>query len=139
MNSAIERLLSLRVADVMTRYVVTVSSDQKMAEAACLLIEKNVTGVPVVDADGRCVGVLSATDYVRRHCQNEAGAPDTRVRDFMSPAVRTISEDATLVQAARKLCDAHIHRLPVVTAGDRVVGWVSSLDVVAAMVHAIEE
>jgi CBS domain-containing protein len=140
MNSAIERLLSLRVVDIMTRYVVTVSRDQKLSDAARLLIESNVTGAPVVDAEGRCVGILSATDFLRHHSQADGKlASDSLVHEHMSPNVQTISESETLTHAARRLCAGHIHRLPVVAANEQVVGWVSSLDLVAAMIHAIEE
>ena len=140
MNSAIERLLGLRVVDIMSRQVVTVSADQKMTDVACLLIDKNVSGAPVVDPEGRCVGILSATDFVRHQCQSGmSGVPETLVREHMSPSVHTISENETLLQASRRLCDAHIHRLPVVAANDRVVGWVSSLDIVAAVINAVEE
>ena len=101
MNSAIERLLSLRVTDIMAKRVVTVSPDQRMAEAACLLMSKNVTVHPVVDQTGTCVGILSATDYVRRLCQTcELSCTET-VRDNMSPAVHTIAAHETLIQAAR--------------------------------------
>jgi CBS domain-containing protein len=140
MNSAIERLLGLRVKDVMARKVVTVSPHQKMAEVACLLIHEHVSGVPVVDAERHCLGVLSATDFVRRQCQSGMSqAPDTLVGDHMSAAVQTISESDTLMTAARRLCHEHIHRLPVVDRQEKVIGWVSSLDIVAAMIHAIEE
>ena len=140
MNSAIERLLGLRVADIMSRNVVTATPEQKMADVARLLIDKNVTGAPVVDAEGRCMGILSATDYVRFQCQSgKTGPSETVVREHMSLAVHTISESETLVQAARRLCQAHIHRLPVVAADERVVGWISSLDIVAALINAIEE
>ena len=66
MNSAIERLLSLRVCDVMSSTVVEVSVNASLAEAAALLVDNNVSGAPVVDESGRCVGVLSSTDFVVR-------------------------------------------------------------------------
>ena len=92
MNSAIERLLSLRVTDIMTRRVVTVSPDQKMSEAARLLIEKRVTGAPVVDAEGKCVGILSATDYLHRHGGLDVDeSSETLVHEHMSTEVKTIS------------------------------------------------
>lgn len=142
MNSAIERLLSLRVVDIMAKRVVTVSPEQSMADAASLLLKSKVSGAPVVDSRGHCVGILSATDYVRREGEAHRQQDDVAaglVRQSMSPAVETIAEEATLMEAARKLCSLHIHRLPVVADDGRVVGWISSLDVVAAMINAIEE
>jgi CBS-domain-containing membrane protein len=61
------------------------------------------------------------------------------VRTYMSPSVRSIDADATLIDAARAMCGKHVHRLPVLDARGKVVGLISSLDLVAAVVHAIEE
>jgi CBS domain-containing protein len=164
MNSAIERLLSLRVCDVMNSPVATIAETASMADAARVMAEREITGMPVVDAQGRCVGMLSATDFAMREhrlaqgeqqlfCgwehalakpsdeapfQIETIAAD-RVSEHMSPAVQTISQSATVINAARVLCREHIHRLVIIDADDRPVGLVSSLDVVAALVAAVEE
>ena len=62
----IEKLLKLRVTDVMVSDVVTVTANSTMSEAADVLSERQVTGAPVVDQQGRCIGVLSGSDYVLR-------------------------------------------------------------------------
>jgi CBS domain-containing protein len=163
MNSAIERLLSLRVCDVMNSPVATVAESASLAEAARIMAEREVTGLPVVDASGRCVGVLSATDFAMREhrlaqgerqlfCRWEhAGAEgnlaplhlesiaENRVSDHMSPAVQTVNQTASLINAARVLCREHIHRLIIIDEGERPVGVVSSLDLVAALIAAVEE
>jgi CBS-domain-containing membrane protein len=144
MNSAIERLLSLRVADIMRRNVMTVSVDATMTEAAQCFLRREVSGAPVVDQREQCVGVLSAVDFVRREVQSCCGRAASRngedcVRSYMSPSVQSIDNDATLIDAARAMCGNHIHRLPVLDRDGSVVGVISSLDLVAAVVHAIEE
>jgi len=164
MNSAIERLLSLRVSDVMNTPVTTISELASMAEAARTLAEREITGAPVVDASGRCVGMLSATDFAMREhrlalgdeelsfgwehaieqeasdqpYQVEAIAED-RVSEHMSPAVQTINQTASLINAARIMCREHIHRLVIIDQDERPVGVVSSLDLVAAMIAVVEE
>lgn len=164
MNSAIERLLSLRVSDIMNTPVTTVSECDSMADAARVLVQSEIRGAPVIDASGRCVGMLSGADFVQRadrmahgeasstfgqeHClvggtgedayQMESVAQD-RVRDHMSSAVQTVNRNATLINAARVMCREHIHRLVIIDDDARPVGLVSSLDLVAAMVAAIEE
>jgi CBS-domain-containing membrane protein len=164
MNSAIERLLSLRVSDVMNSPVTTVSECDSMPDAARVLIESEIRGAPVVDATGRCVGMLSGIDFAQRanriargdasatfgqeHAlrrgtgqeayQMESIAED-RVREHMSPAVQTIHRTSTLINAARMMCREHIHRLVIVDEDARPIGVVSSLDIVAAMIAAIEE
>jgi CBS domain-containing protein len=164
MNSAIERLLSLRVGDIMNRQVVPIESCATIADAAKTLAEHDITGAPVVDGGGRCVGVLSVTDLalnsrraVRVGESAEAGLggslsahrdgdpagdgvhQQTLVEDHMSPLVQTVDVELPIMAAARVLCREHIHRLIIVDAQSRPVGVVSSLDFVAAMVAAVEE
>ena len=59
------RLQSLTVADVMTRRVTAIPGCARMQEAARILAEADASGAPVVDAAGRCIGVLSATDFLK--------------------------------------------------------------------------
>jgi CBS domain-containing membrane protein len=144
MNSAIERLLSLRVTDVMHRNVVTVSANSTMAGAAERFLRYKVSGAPVVGEDGQCVGVLSAVDFVRREVQDSPGnaadrRADEEVCTYMTPKVQSIEANASLIDAARAMCGKHVHRLPVLDHRGKVVGVISSLDVVAAVVHAVEE
>jgi CBS-domain-containing membrane protein len=158
MNSAIERLLSLKACDVMSVGLITISSNSTMEEAASLLNKHHVTGAPVVDEFGNCVGVLSASDFVREKADALGDFPPSHVlskrpvsgayfceevlqdivNKHMSPAVQSINMNSTLLEAARCMCHEHIHRLIVVDGG-LPVGIVSSLDVVAALVKAVEE
>ena len=144
MNSAIARLLSLRVADVMRRAVVTLPADGTLAAAAARLLEHDISGAPVVDEAGLCVGVLSAVDFVRHEVkQATADKPQTSdaqlAREHMTVATRSVAPDSALLEAAREMCDAHLHRLPVLDRAGKVVGMISSLDIVAALVGAIDE
>jgi|SRR6185295_993294 len=164
MNSAIERLVQLRVSDVMQRKVIELPASSRMTEAASKLLDHEISGAPVVDESGRCIGLLSATDFLRwakagrdlgdlsyrgrcHHVTQQSAdapimveeSPDDDVRAHMTAAVQSIAADEWLTSAARRMCAAHVHRLPVVDARGRVVGVVSSLDIAAAMIGAIEE
>jgi CBS domain-containing protein len=166
MNSAIERLLSLRVGDIMNDDVVQISAAATVGEAANILSDNDITGAPVVDGDGRCVGVLSVTDLAllplhdqrlkalgealpwspdatlakRAHGLFSAGVdPNQPVEDHMSPLVQTIDAAAPIMNAARVLCRERIHRLIIVDDHQRPVGIVSTLDLVASMIAAVEE
>lgn len=154
MITAIDRLSHLRVEQVMARDVVTVSVSDSMDEAAKLLKGYGVTGLPVVDHGGRCVGVLSAMDYVDCKVQeaahanrvsamlNRSGITNTleldpnSVRANMSTKLQTIREHLPIVEAGRLMCQEHIHRLIVIDRQGRPIGIVSSLDLVSALVHA---
>jgi predicted transcriptional regulator len=158
MNSAFERLLGLRVRDVMNGEVAALAEDLTMTEAAKLLVDQMVSGAPVVDKLGRCVGVLTATDFLhydmpqRDEPPSGAGpasgkalpavascAADTQVAAWMARAVETIRTDDSILSAARRMCGSHIHRLFVVDDEGKPIGVVSTLDLVSAMVLAFEE
>jgi CBS-domain-containing membrane protein len=152
MNTAIQRLQSLRVSHVMHREVVLLRADQTLTEAAALLAQHEISGAPVVDAEGRCVGVLTSTDFVRRHGECRAGGSTTngglpktgwygeeRVGERMWPSVLTVNAHTALLEAARRMCDMHVHRLFIVDEHAHPVGVLSTLDVVAALTQAIDE
>lgn len=143
MDSAVDRLLTLKVKDVMTRHVVCVGKDVTVYDAAELFVDKGISGAPVVDGEGRCVGVLSAIDYVRRehllHSDSPAQPLGERVYDQMSAGVRSVQPEQTLLTAARLMCEKHVHRLPVLNPDGKPVGLITSMDVVAALVNAIDE
>jgi CBS domain-containing membrane protein len=164
MNSAIDRLLNLHVADAMSRQVVTVSANSSMAEAAKVLSQHEITSAPVVNELEQCVGILTTTDFARRiHSQDAndtlttpAGeftlaraessglfhiehVEDHLVSEHMSCAPQTIGSEQILIDAARYMTGEHIHHLVVVDAHARPTGVISSLDVISALVKAIDE
>ena len=158
MNSALERLLGLRVKDVMNGEVAALSEDLTMDEAAQLLVEQMVSGAPVVDKLGRCVGVLTATDFLRYDIPHREEPPtevraaggnastasascamNAKVAAWMVRSVETIHTDDSILSAARRMCGSHIHRLFVTDDEGKPIGVVSTLDLVSAMVLAFEE
>src|SRR5690349_11447620 len=140
--------LDLTAADLMSRPVHAIPEHMPLPDAARLLSQARVSGAPVVDATGRCIGVLSAADFVRWaerggqphpvHCTAPATCdwemieleflPKDEVRWHMTPDPVTISRSARIVDVARTMLDAHIHRVIVVDEARRPVGVVSSTD-----------
>ena len=111
------------LAEVMTGNVICVLPDLDLDELTDLLMENNIGGAPVVDDDGRPIGVVSRTDLVRGH------PPGLTVADVMVPMAFVLPETATLSHAAALMAFEGVHRIPVVSARGCVVGIVSSLDV----------
>lgn len=122
-----------RVADVMSRDVVTVLADATLGDAAELMAGFGISGLPVVDDDGLLTGVLSETDLVRLR----SGAPPTRswhallVRDLMTSPAIVVQSGAPVHEAAGLMADRRIHRLFVVDRDGAPVGVLSESDVVA--------
>lgn len=156
---AMERLTQLTASDVMSREVAAIPLTATIEEAAELLAARGASGAPVVNGSGRCVGVVSATDFLRlaaaKHAVTRAQPPSghgsTRahalcveaahqaVATIMTAPPRMIPVDAPLTSVIDQMCSMHIHRLVVVDESGAPRGVVSTLDVVAALGAAIEE
>lgn len=158
MATALDRLTSLRVEQLMARDFVTIHEGASLVDAARLMRNYGVTGLPVVDDFRRCVGVISATDFVEAESQaheccvqhvatswDESGLQraealsDESVKAHMSPKVQSIREHHSIVEAGRLMCEEHIHRLVVIDRQGKPVGIISSLDLVSALVNSRNE
>jgi CBS domain-containing protein len=148
----------MKVNDVMTRGPITVSPDTKLRELAHLLTDHHISGVPVVDDAGRCIGVVSEGDLLvkqlsrplsrrlplewiigERHDPAELRrrAATTAAEAMSSPAV-TITADRPIREAAALMIDRQINRLPVVADG-RVVAIITRSDMVRAYLRLDDE
>lgn len=121
------------VKDIMTTSVLTVSPESTMREAAVLLVENAISGMPVVDSSGQTVGILSEKDVLTHLLDLRSGnEKGLYVRDYMNIAIWTLDADTEVVNAARILLDTNFGRLPVVENG-AFVGLVSLQDFIQAM------
>lgn len=139
--------------DVMTKHVVTVPPDASVPEIARLLLERRISAVPVVDADGRVLGIVSEGDLIRRP---EVTGPRRRswwlallsggggdaaeyikahggqASDVMTHPAVTVTEDTPAGDVARLLEERRIKRVPVVRRGE-LVGIVSRADLLRGL------
>jgi CBS-domain-containing membrane protein len=162
-------LLALTARDLMKGDVVTIARDMGMQAAARCLEQMHVSGAPVVDVEGRCVGVLSSHDFVaccaanRNRCSQHraeahrgpcpsrdgvgsdwqivevAESVEGMVRDRMTPDPVTARPETPIAQLARMMVDAHVHRLIIVDEQRRPLGIVSTTDLVAALARAEQD
>lgn len=146
----------MRAGDVMTTRVVTVSPDTAVRTIAQTLVERGISAVPVVDGEGRLLGIVSEGDLMRRA---EAGterqpswwldllaSPEDKARDYsrahgltardvMSREVVTVDEDSSLASVAALLERHRIKRVPVVRDG-ALVGIVSRANLLHGLIAA---
>ena len=125
----------LAVADVMTMDPITVGVDATVEAAEQLLAAYRISGLPVVDAAGHLVGVLSRTDLfleggVTLSQLVRGRASGLRVGEVMSSPPLTVGLSATLAEAARIMRDERVHRLVVVNEQDEPIGVLSATDYV---------
>jgi CBS domain-containing protein len=131
----------LTVADVMTIDPVVVSVDASIEEAVRLLDTYAITGLPVVDAGGALVGVISETDLVASEHSPvgrliRAKPSGFRVGELMTSPALTIPMESPLNEAARAMLDHRVHRLVVVDDRARPAGVLSATDFVRLFVDA---
>jgi len=150
------------VADVMTRDVETVRLDDDVHTLEKLMLRKKVHGVPVVNDEGKLVGVVSQTDLLAWHFETGVdgasfyGDPDllipgidhrtikvddirtARVEEVMSPLVYCIGPDRPLAEAAAMMIRKWIHRLVVVDEQHHVLGIISAIDLLHSFPGAKE-
>jgi CBS domain-containing protein len=133
-------LETVKVTEVMTRPVLTVTPGTAIKEAARILIEAGVSALPVLNPKGDLVGIVSEADLVGFETRPDpraqampmaptAGTTPRFVRDVMTRHVITVPLDAQVSRAARTMLEQGIKRVPVVS-GRRVVGIVSRRDLV---------
>lgn len=143
------------LADIMTRTVICVRTDTGLDEVLDLLVRHSIGGMPVVDAQGHALGIISRADLLR--AQHERGDTEEMravtarphdsdppgvergshllepssitAGDVMSQVVLALHESSNIGQAASLMAFEGVHRLPVVADGGEVVGILSALDV----------
>lgn len=151
--------MTMTVRDVMTTPVYTVTATTPLKEVARLLVTHRISGVPVVDDQGRVLGVVSEADFLlkegghdvsrRRRFRRILGEDHAKVAreakigaitagEAMTAPAATVEADRTMTAAATVMVERDINRLPVVDDG-RLVGIISRADLVRAFVRTDEQ
>lgn len=118
-----------RISEFMDQVVPTLDPDTGIMKAVDFLLRHRVTGAPVVDHEGRIIGMITETDLLRLVSAGVGGEPPTEatVRDFMTTDVVTVAPDADIYYVAGLFSNHHFRRLPVVD-DERIVGAITRFD-----------
>jgi CBS domain-containing protein len=145
----------MKVEDVMSRDVVSVGEGTSLKDVAAVLVQHEISGVPVCDTDGAVVGVVTEVDILWKELAQRLASglfgwilakvdrEDTRINAqtageaMTSPAI-TITPATTIVEAARVMIEQHVNTLPVVVDG-LVVGIVTRRDLVRVFARSDRE
>jgi CBS domain-containing protein len=148
----------MEVGDFMTRQVVTIHPDSPVRDAARLMLDRKISGLPVVDAADHVVGIVTEHDLLRRRTDRPGSKPphwlqlmtepaeitnesvrfqEAKVEQVMTRHPLTIMEDTPIEVACRLIEKRGIKRMPVVREG-RLVGIVARADLVRALGIAVE-
>jgi len=145
----------MKVGDVMTTEVRTIGPDAPIKEAAMVMVKAGISGLPVVDDDRKVVGIITEADFVtaeanrswgrqrRRLLANLFGEAETHkaktVEDAMTADPATIDRASSVTEAARKMTDLGVKRLPVVLPDGTIEGIISRADVMGAFARPDDE
>jgi CBS domain-containing protein len=147
-------LNSYRVKDAMTTVIISVEPNDTIHEALRLMAEYRVTVLPVTDNRNRCVGILSTSDLVNPTREVEQELTDVervseqsrrwlidkltqeqlgqrKVSELMTGAVVSVNRETPIMTAASEMLRHRIHHLPVTDDKQKVLGIVSTLDVLS--------
>lgn len=151
------------VSEEMSKGVVWLQPDNSVLDALVLMERERVTALPVVDEAERCVGIVSATDLVKvarqaaellvqiADCDDghqreamvnrltENGFAKGKVSELMRTPVKSVAPDISIVKASKKMLRRRIHHLPVTNERNELLGIVSTMDLLAALVKAATE
>ncbi|MEO5840391.1 MAG: CBS domain-containing protein [Acidimicrobiales bacterium] len=120
------------VDEVMSEVVETATITDVVGPLRDLMIERSIHSVPILDAGGKLVGIVTSSDLV------EEWAPQMGVQTVMSRNVETVPRHRSVVDAARTMVAKQIHHL-VVTERDRVIGVLSSFDLLKHLAGRVEQ
>lgn len=144
----------MKAADIMVKDVVTAGPEASVQELAAIMLERRISGMPVVDGAGRLLGIVSEGDLIRRPeidtdrvklgwlrllLSDEARARDfvkshgRKAREVMTQPAISVAADAPLAEVVRLMERHRVKRLPVVEKG-KLVGLVTRTDLLRAVV-----
>jgi CBS domain-containing protein len=147
----------LKAKDIMTTEIITVTPETEIAQAARLLLEKRINGVPVVDSAGKLVGILCQMDLIiqqksmplpslftlldgyipltssKRLDKEVAKIAATKVSEAMTPNPVTVDPETEIEKIAALMVEKNFHTLPVVDGG-KLVGILGKEDVLRTLV-----
>ena len=123
---------SVKVSDYMARRLVTFHAEDNVVEAMAVLLDKKISGAPVVDDSGNLVGVLSEADMMEIVIQDSYYDESMGiVADYMKTKVDVVDPDTDIYALAERFQKEHRRRYPVVKNG-RLLGQISRRDVLRA-------
>ena len=113
------------VKDLMTKNVVTIDANKTVIEAAALMSENDIGDLIVMD-DNTPVGIVTERDFVRRVLA-EGKSADSKVSEVMTRPLKVIDPEAPIKEAARRMVNKRIRRLPVIK-DNKLVGIITAAD-----------
>src|SRR5262245_56075098 len=123
--------MTLTASDVMIKDVITVNESTPLKEVARLFGERKITGAPVINEQGKLVGVISETDIIRKTTSIGAWSPSLAGQIMTKPVV-TVAPTDTLQRVCELMYNRRIHRV-VVAEESTIVGIITTMDILRSI------
>jgi len=126
---------AIQVKDFMTRKLITFSPEDSMHDVIETLVAKGISGAPVVDNDGKLIGVISEGDCLKQVVRGKyLNTPEIigSVKEYMTPDPTCVGPNENIMEVAKKFLEMRLRRFPVLDQG-KLVGQISQRDVMAAI------
>jgi CBS domain-containing protein len=154
----------LTAQDIMTKNVITITGESTIGELSKLLLENKISGVPVVDADGKLAGMITDADIItedtapifpyyvdplvmsygfveniEQYQKNMKEYLETKVKDVMTHKVRNVRKDALVSEVAKIMVRNRVNRVPVVDEDNKLAGIIARSDIIKSMVNEADK
>jgi len=145
--------------DIMTKNVFTISKDATLADLSKLLLKNKISGVPVIDGEGKLVGMVTDADIIRedmepifpfyfdplvinygyienieKYQKDVKEHLETKVEEVMVRRVKTVHKDSPVSDVARIIVRNKINRVPVIDENNKLLGIIARSDIIESMV-----
>jgi CBS domain-containing protein len=151
-------MAELLAKDIMTKKVITINQEDSIEKLSDLLLDNNISGVPVVDNEGKIVGIATEGDIIIRdtdlhfpryfklldsiiYLESLTKFKDslkkhlaTKVSEIMTSDIVTCTAETSVEEIASMMVEKKINRIPVLSAGNEIEGIITRADIVKSMI-----
>jgi len=130
-------LQNILVKDYMSKEVITFHKSDSIFEVKRVLLEKKISGAPIINKSGKLIGIISETDLMKQIVDSRyynMPMSKTTVSKYMTENVDSISPNETIFDAAEKFLRLKRKRFPVMVS-NRILGIISRVDIIAAALN----
>ena len=123
----------LKAKDIMTKKVITISQDATLVDVTELLGAKRITGMPVVDADEKVIGIITEKDILNFAYTYTCNLQNTKVKEAMTENVVSFTSDTDIDKISLCFSENEFRRVPIIDES-KLVGIISRRDIILSLI-----